>query len=433
MRSEPIKPKRAPSRLVALLLALAFCLVTNFSHAQRNIQNSNTNGPVMLGIDVLEQDGFDLLRGKRVGLLTHPAGVNRRGVSTIQVLNSARAVNLTTLFGPEHGIYGDEKADVPVLDKIDPRTRLPVYSLYGKYRKPTPQMLANIDTLVIDLQDIGTRSYTFVSCMKLAIEACFENNTEVIVLDRPNPLGGLKVDGPPLEERWMSYVGSFQVPYVHGLTIGELARMAVSTPGILNITEEQRRSGQLKVVTMDGWQRFMAWPQTGLKWVPTSPFIPTFEAVVGYPMTGLGAQLGGFKHGIGSEYPFRSLRYADMEPDALLAQLQACNIPGISFVKRRTNQNETGLYVRVTDWNTWRPTELSFYMMQLTAKFEPGNPFAAAASAQSDLFNKHTGSTSWWNELAAKGEHANVAGYITLWQRQAKQFQIESRRFWLYD
>ena len=145
---------------------------------------------VMLGIDVLESMGFAPLRGKRVGLLTHPAGVNRFGRSTVDVLRSARGVRLTALFGPEHGIYGDEKADVPVLDKIDRRTRLPVYSLYGKYRKPTPEMLKKIDVLVIDLQDIGCRSYTYISCMLWAMEAWFENGKEVVVLDRPNPLGG---------------------------------------------------------------------------------------------------------------------------------------------------------------------------------------------------------------------------------------------------
>ncbi|MFC0538515.1 DUF1343 domain-containing protein [Pelagicoccus mobilis] len=423
MRSEPTKPSP-----LTLILAFVCCFLPFVASAQY----SNTGSKVQLGIDVLEANRFAELRGKKVGLLTHPAGVNRNGVSTIQVLHSARAVNLTTLFGPEHGIYGNEKADVPVLDKVDTRTGLPVYSLYGKYRKPTPEMLRNIDTLVVDLQDIGTRSYTFVSCMKLAIEACFENNKEVIILDRPNPLGGLKVDGPPMEAKWQSYVGAFRVPYVHGLTIGELARMAVSTPGILQVTESQRLNGDLKVITMEGWNRYMSWPQTGLKWVPTSPFIPDFESVVGYPMTGLGAQLGGFKHGIGSEYPFRCLRYGAMDIDKLHAELKACNIPGIAFTKRKTKQG-TGLYIRVTDWKTWRPTELSFYMMQLTAKFEAGNPFAAATDSKATLFNKHTGSSSWWNQLVTKGEQANVSGYITLWQRQAKQYQIESRRFWLYD
>ncbi len=431
MRSEPTKKRGTAPIPQALLAVLAF-LFLQFAATAQHIQHPNTGAKTQLGIDVLEANRFAELKGKRVGLLTHPAGVNQNGVSTIHILHSARAVNLTTLFGPEHGIYGDEKADVPVLDKIDSRTGLPVFSLYGKYRKPTPAMLSKIDTLVIDLQDIGTRSYTFVSCMKLALEACFENGKEVIILDRPNPLGGLKVDGPPLEAEWQSYVGAFRVPYVHGLTIGELARMAVSKPGILNITEQQRLSGDLKVVTMENWNRYMSWPQTGLKWVPTSPFIPDFEAVVGYPMTGLGAQLGGFKHGIGSEFPFRCLRYDGVDVDRLLAELNACNIPGIAFSKKKTNQGE-GLYVKVTDWKAWRPTELSFYMMQLTAKFESSNPFANATDSQSNLFNKHTGSTSWWNQLETKGAQANVSGYITLWQRKAKQFQIESRAYWLYD
>ena len=185
---------------------------------------------VMLGIDVLEADGFAHLRGKRVGLLTHPAGLNRRGRSTVEVMKNSPLVNLVALFGPEHGIYGDEKANVPVDDKIDPRTGLPVYSLYGKFRTPTPKMLANIDVLVVDLQDIGTRSYTYVSCMKYAMRACFKAGKEFVVLDRPNPLSGLKVDGPPLDANWTSYVGEFRVPYVHGLTLGDLARMCTMAP-----------------------------------------------------------------------------------------------------------------------------------------------------------------------------------------------------------
>ncbi len=415
--------------LLFVLLSAATFLIA--SARGQDIQAATTR-PIKLGIDELRSDGFSLLTDKRVGLLTHPAGVDRSGRSSVEILHEARQVQLTALFGPEHGIYGNEKADTPVLDKIDTRTGLPVYSLYGRYRKPTPEMLQKIDTLVIDLQDIGSRTYTFISCMKLALEACFENGTEVIVLDRPNPLGGLKVDGPPLESRWKSYVGAFQIPYVHGLTIGEIARMAVSTPGILDLTEEQRLSGVLHVVCMDGWHRYMSWPQTGLRWVPTSPFIPNFEAVVGYPMTGLGAQIGGFKHGIGTNYPFRSLRYEGIDVPILQRELEALDIPGIAFERTKTSQG-TGLYIRVVDWHAWRPTELSFHMMQLTAKFEGNNPFASAPDSQAELFNKHVGSTAWWEQLAQKGEAANVSGFITLWQRQAKQFQLESKRFWLYD
>lgn len=226
--------------------------------------------PIMLGIDRLERSGYKAIAGKRVGLLTHPAGVNRRGESSIDVLQRAPNARLVALFGPEHGIYGNEKANVPVEDRIDPRTGLPVHSLYGKYRKPTKQMLRGLDALVVDLQDVGVRSYTYVSCMRYAMEACFENGVEVIVLDRPNPLGGLKVDGPPLEERWRSYVGAFYVPYVHGLTIAELARMAKHMPGWMHTAESARKNGKLTIIPMRGWSRDMLWTQTGLPWIPTS-------------------------------------------------------------------------------------------------------------------------------------------------------------------
>ena len=244
------------------------------------------------------------------------------------------------MYGPEHGIYGDEKAKVPVLDRVDRRTGLPVYSLYGKYRKPTPEMLANIDTLVVDLQDVGVRSYTYVSCMRYAMEACFENNVEMVVLDRPNPLGGLKVDGPPLDRKFMSYVGAFQVPYVHGLTIGELARMAKETPGSLKTSESARKKGRLRIIPMTGWKRSMLWTQTGLRWKPTSPYIPDLSAVLGYPMTGLGAQMGGFRHGIGTDYPFRFLTFKGKTLQELKVALDARRIRGVSFLPKQDSKGK---------------------------------------------------------------------------------------------
>ena len=388
---------------------------------------------IKLGIDVLADQKFAPLSGKRVGLLTHPAGVNRFGVSTVRILKQSEEVNLVALFGPEHGIYGNEKANTPVDNAIDSKTGLPIYSLYGKYRKPTAKMLEGLEVLVIDLQDIGTRSYTFISCMKLALEACFENGVEVMILDRPNPLGGLKVDGPPMEKSWQSYVGAFQIPYVHGMTIGELARMAVSKAGILDLTDAQRTNGKLTVVTMDGWRRYMSWPKLGLKWIAPSPNIPDFPAAVGYAMTGLGAQLGSFQHGIGSEYPFRVLTHKTASLDELERELNRRSIPGITFKKKSfKGGSKTGLYVRITDWSAWRPTELSFHMMQIAALFEP-NPFAKATDNQSSLFNKHVGSTSWWTEISQKGPNTNRAGFIGVWERQSKQFQLQSRSFWLYD
>jgi len=391
---------------------------------------------VMLGIDVLESNGFDVLANKRVGLLTHPAGVNRWGKSTIDVLRGAKNVRLTALFGPEHGIYGNEKADVPVLDKIDKRTGLPVFSLYGKYRKPTPEMLKKIDVMVVDLQDIGSRSYTYVSCMLRTMEACFENGKTVVVLDRPNPLGGQKVDGPILDLQYKSYVGMLKVPYVHGMTIGELARWAKGNEGALEITSKERRLGRLVVVPMRGWTRSMLWGDTNLRWVPTSPAIPSFAAAAGYAMTGLGCQLGGFQHGYGTAYPFRMLTFPSKLPNQIKAELARANIAGVSFsvieAKDPRGKPMQGLYVQIKDWQKLRPTEISFYLMAITCKFNGGNIFRQATKAQSSLFNKHTGSEEWWNELCRSGANINVPYFIDKWEKQAIEFKAQSKKYWLY-
>lgn len=390
---------------------------------------------IHLGIDVLEESDFRAIAGKRVGLLTHPAGLNRRGESSIDVLRRAHNFRLVALFGPEHGIYGNEKANVPVDDKIDPRTGLPVYSLYGKYRKPTAKMLLGLDALVIDLQDVGVRSYTYVSCMRYAMEACFENGVEVVILDRPNPLGGLKVDGPPLDREWRSYVGAFHVPYVHGLTIAELARIAKHTPGWMETSEHIRKNGKLTVIPMRGWRRDMLWTKTGLRWVPTSPYIPDLSAVLGYAMTGLGAQEGGFSHGIGTPYPFRLLRYKGKSPEQIKSALESKRIPGLGYriVKTQSAAGTplSGVYVSVTNWNRARPTELSFHMMQLAAVWSSSNPFVA--SKNPGLFNKHVGSTAWWNEIRQRGAQARVDVFVEQWAQQAKSFQQKAERFWIYN
>lgn len=393
-------------------------------------------GRVMLGIDVLESLNYRHLRGKRVGLLTNPAGVNRFGKSTVDVLRSARGVRLTALFGPEHGIYGDEKADVPVLDKIDRRTRLPVYSLYGKYRKPTSAMLSKIDALVVDLQDIGSRSYTYVSCMVRAMEACFENGKEIVVLDRPNPLGGLKVDGPMLDRQFKSYVGQLQVPYVHAMTIGELACFAKGTPGALDIPKHLPARGRLTVVPMRGWKRRMTWTDTGLKWIPTSPAIPSLAAAMGYAMTGLGAQVGGFQHGYGTQYPFRLLTFPGKSAEQIASALGAYRIRGISFspveAKNAKGARVRGAYVVIDDWDILRPTEISFYMMKLACRFGGGNVFRGLSASKQSLFNKHTGSEKWWREISSKGAAADARRFVESWSSEAFAFQKNTLKYRLY-
>ncbi|MDR1816718.1 MAG: DUF1343 domain-containing protein [Puniceicoccales bacterium] len=392
------------------------------------------------GIDVLAAGGFAQLRGQRVALLTHPAGVNRRGQKSIDVLRHARGVNLVKLFGPEHGIYGDVKAAVAVQNNTDPRTGLPVFSLYGKHRKPTPEMLDGVDTLVVDLQDVGARTYTYVSCMKLVLEACFEAGVKVLVLDRPNPLGGLKVDGPGMDKKWMSYVGSFQVPYVHGLTIGELALAATRTAGWLELSPAARRAGRLEVVKMSGWRRWMRWRDTGLRWLATSPRIPSVEAAEGYPMTGLGCETDDFAHGVktigGAEslHPFRLLQYKGRRASDLERVLRARNIAGLGFSPMRLKSGENGVYVSILDWARWRPTELNFHMMQLACLWEPRrtNPFLTFVGNKKSLFLKHLGCEAFFDDLCKRGAEINIEQWLQAWQRDALAFQQWSKNYWLY-
>ncbi|WOO42437.1 DUF1343 domain-containing protein [Rubellicoccus peritrichatus] len=395
-------------------------------------------GPkVMLGIDVLEEMDFKPLKGRKVGLLTHPAGVNRYGKSTIDILNEAPGVDLVALYGPEHGIDGKAKANEYVSSYTDPRTGLPVYSLYNENRKPKPEMLKDINVMVIDLQDLGVRSYTYVSAMRKTIEACFEAGIPVVILDRPNPLGGLKVDGPPLEAHLKSYVGAYRVPYVHGLTIGELAKMSKQVPGVLEVSEEVRKRGKLYVIPMKGWTRDMKWPDTGLGWVPTSPAIPDLSAALGYSMSGLGAQLGDFSHGYGSPFPFRLLNHPAKTPQELSMVLDGHNIAGLKFKPVRgvgvDGKNYSGVYVILDDWDSLRPTELSFHMMRLAAEWsEDGNPFRNATSQQKRLYKIHVGSEPWWTEISSKGERASVENFIDEWTIMAKRFQDQSKSLWLY-
>lgn len=399
--------------------------------------------PVMLGIDVLEARKFAPLVGKRVGLLTHPAGVNRRGVRTIDVLRRAPGVQLVTLFAVEHGLEGELASEKPFQDSIDARTGLKVISLYkGRVVKPTWSQLKGIDVLVIDLQDIGTRSYTFTGAMKTVMEACFENGKEVMVLDRPNPLGGLKVDGPLLDAALISDVGRFRVPYVHGLTIGELALMVrhAVPPGGLAISDAARAKGKLTVIPMRGWTRSMRWPETGLTWVKTSGLIQDLDAVEGYPMTGLGCLLGGFRTGIGKRYPFRGIAHpaVNQVPRAVLEkEFRALKLPGLRFVSvnvpgDRKDEAVTGIYIEITDYDAWRPTELNFHLMKLACRLEPRNPFAAATARERRTFNVHVGSAAFLNDLIVKGSAINLEAWLRTWREHARAFQENSRKYWLY-
>jgi uncharacterized protein YbbC (DUF1343 family) len=396
------------------------------------------NHPVMLGIDVLQADGFAAIRGKHIGLLTHPAGVNMHGMSTIEILRHAPGVDLVALFAPEHGVRMEFPGGFNSPDRVDGRTGLPIHSLYNGSldHRPTKAQLKGIDAMVIDLQDVGVRSYTFISAMKQCMEGCFENGVEVVVLDRPNPLGGLKVDGPPLDAEWISYVGEFRVPYVYGLTIGELARMAKQAPDVLKISEAARLNGRLTVIPMRGWRRSMRWPDTGLNWVPTSQAITSFSAAEGYAMMGLGTQVGGFKSGVGTDYPFRGVYYHGVRFETLERELRALNLPGIGFRRvsvpdPKTGKPDIGLYVEITDWDQWRPTELGLNLIRLACLYDP-RTFSEATKPEISLFRKCLGSTVFCNDVIAHGSRVDVGAYVREWQIRNAVYQQQSRRYWMY-
>ena len=230
---------------------------------------------VLTGIEVLKQQNFKVLEGKRVGLVTNPTGVDNELQSDVDILAAVPGIKLVALFGPEHGVRGSAHAGLKVEDNRDEATGLPVYSLYGKYRVPAKEMLQGIDVLVYDIQDIGCRSFTYISTLGNIMKAAAENNIQVVVLDRPNPLGGLKIEGNITEDDCISFVSRLKIPYVYGLTVGELALM-------LNGENMLGAKCDLTVIKMKGWKRRMTYTDTGLPWVLPSPDFGTFLRRIGH-------------------------------------------------------------------------------------------------------------------------------------------------------
>jgi uncharacterized protein YbbC (DUF1343 family) len=280
---------------------------------------------VKVGIDVLEERQFADLKGKRVGLITNATGIDSHGVSTVDLLRRAPGVQLVALFGPEHGVYGADWAGQYVASSTDAYTGLPVYSLYGPTKKPTPEMLQNIDVLVYDIQDIGCRSYTFISTMGLAMEAAGEAGIKFYVLDRPNPLNGNRVEGMLPESDFRTFTCQWNIPYVYGLTDGELAYMIERSPGWI------KKKPALTIVPMIGWYRSMTWEDTGLMWIPTSPHIPTADTALNYVATGFLGEAGGINHGIGYTLPFAVFGHPSFNSFTVTRQFNQMQIPGVFF------------------------------------------------------------------------------------------------------
>jgi uncharacterized protein YbbC (DUF1343 family) len=391
---------------------------------------------VYTGIDMLERYGFEELQGKRVGLVTNPSGVDRNLRSTIDVLHEAPGVQLVALYGPEHGVRGDAYAGDHVASGKDPKTGLPVYSLYGATRKPTPQMLKDIDVMVYDIQDVGTRSYTFISTLGLVMRACAEQDIEVMVLDRPNPLGGLKVEGSCVEPGFHSFVSEFRIPYVYGLTVGELAAL-INEEG-LNCGVDGKEAPlkcRLSVIPMRGWERWMRYRDTGLPWILPSPNIPSMESAIGYPSAGVAGEFGYLNIGVGYTIPFQAFAAPWVDADKLKERLDSYGLPGVAFrtihykpISGSAPELQHGVQFFYTDYDAATITLTQFYVMQALQELYPGrNPFKTLKKTR--MLDIICGTDYVRKEF---GKRLKVEDIRDFWMKDAEAFKELSKNYYLY-
>jgi uncharacterized protein YbbC (DUF1343 family) len=386
---------------------------------------------VKTGIEVLKASHFKILQGKRVGLITNPTGVDNNLRSTIDILHEAPNVQLVALYGPEHGVRGDVHAGDKVSDFKDPNTGVPVYSLYGATRKPTKEMLEGVDLLVYDIQDIGCRSYTYISTMFLAMQAAAENDIEFVVLDRPNPLGGRKVEGNQVEEGFFSFVSQLRIPYVYGLTCGELAEM-INGEGMIS------RPCKLTVVKMKKWRRRMNFDDTGLPWVPTSPHIPFAHSAYFYPVSGILGELGYLSIGVGYTLPFEMFAAEWINAEEFAKALNAKNLPGITFrpihlkpyYSVGAGTNMQGVQIHLTDFNKARLSDIQFHVMEVAARLYPEHKvFEHAPDNRFNMFDKVCGTDFIRRAFSKNHRYDDIEAY---WTKDEESFRKLSKKYYLY-
>ena len=410
--------------LISFLFGVIGCCVMSAAGRGRGVKP---------GIETLRDNGFELLKGKRVGLITNPTGVDNDLKSTIDILHEAPGVNLVALFAPEHGVRGDIPAGQKVAVAKDAVTGVKVHSLYGATRRPTAEMLKDVDVLVYDIQDNGCRSYTFISTMGLAMEQCARLGKEFVVLDRPNPLGGNKVEGPVTDADCRSFVGQYPVPYLYGLTPGELAKMLV---GEKMITSDKPL--KLTVVPMAGWKRDMLFSDTGMPWVLPSPHIPSSETAIYYPATGIAGELDYLSIGVGYTLPFRTFAAPWINGRKLAGRMNGLKIPGVLFrpVNYRPYYGFSkgvdvgGVEVYVTDFDKAPLTLIQFYVMQELAAMYPAHKMSVgAAQKRFDMFDKVVG-TRKLRPLFMKRHR--VEDILALWNRDHDTFKARKKKYEIY-
>ncbi len=406
-----------------LLIIAAFHMVVCLVPVQKLRQQPPA---IKLGVDVLLSERLDLIRHHRVGLITNPTGLTSDYRSTIDALKGQPQVQLTALFGPEHGVRGDVPAGEHVQNYIDPKTGVQVFSLYGRQNKPTPEMLRDVDVLLYDIQDIGSRAYTYIYTMALAMEAARENNKPFIVLDRPNPLGGHLVEGPVLDPAFKSFIGLFPIPYVYGMTVGELAQLFNNEFGI---------HCDLTVIPMKGWRRDMSFNDTGLIWVPTSPHVPHFATCYYIAATGCIGELGTINEGVGYPMPFELIGAPWINAELLAKELNGRELPGVLFrplnyrpyygaFKEKTIP---GIQIHIRDHRTFQPMRTQIHILHALRTLFPEQDFFATRRITS--FN-HAMGTDLIQKQLSQGLTADEI--VANWQKDLEAFAKIRIKYLLY-
>lgn len=380
---------------------------------------------ILPGIEILIAHRLALLKGKRIGLVTNQTGVNRKGEHAIDLLRKAK-VTLVALFGPEHGLRGEAQAGDKVASGKDAATGLSIHSLYGATKEPTAEMLKGVDMLLFDMQDVGARFYTYPSTLLLVMRAAAKANIPLVVLDRPNPLGGELIEGPLLQPPYASFVGMYAMPVVHGMTMGELARMFAA---------EEKLKLKLTVIPMQGWHRdtppYFFWD---LSWTPPSPNMPTPKTAAVYPGTAL-FEGTNISEGRGSEKPFEYIGAPFIDSAALIEKLTSAKLPGVAFepiqfiptFSKFTGELCHGLRVIPTDRKSFRPVLTGVALVKAVHDLYP------------DQFQFRTGAPSYFDQLAGVGyiredilAGKSVATIEAKWLPDVEAFRARRRSYLLY-
>lgn len=367
-------------------------------------------GRVVLGNERLFTEYASLIDGKRVGLITNQTGVDGKGVPVAEKLKAYPKTKLVALYSPEHGLDGKQEAGKYVKSYFDQKMNLPVYSLYGPTRKPSREMLQNVDVLIYDMQDIGARTYTYISTLQNAMVAAKENNIPIVVLDRPNPLGGTIVEGFLREARFKSFVGIDKLPMTHGMTVGELGKFFNREIG-----------ANLTVVTMKNWTRNMVWQDTGLPFAQTSPNIPGLESAFLYSATGSGEQTG-----IGQSEYFRWVGGKNLDSNEYAKRLNASGLPGVRFIPAPKG-NRGGVRLKVTDWHSFNPARTGIYTLAIANQMRPMN--VPECKKPYSMFYLIQGSEEIANLFRARKSPEEI---VKAYEKDVNAFKAERQAYLLY-